>query len=346
MCASQGFACIKILVYTLEEMEDFGKSRANFDPEEWMRNLNRFLFNILPIIILIVLAVVLASGTFFQVEAEEEAVVLRFGKVTTTVGPGLHFKLPLGIDKVYSAPVKRVLRQEFGYRTGARFSDSVRRTAEDQSLMLTADINCAIVNWAVRYRIKNLSDYLFKHVDPTETLRDVSLTVMSELVGDYSIDEVLTIGRQEIEQKAQGMMQALIDQYETGIYIEAVSLTKVEAPEQVKEAFNAVNKALQVRDTIINEAERKRNSLLPKARGEKLQMIKEASGYAINRINTAKGDSDYFLQLLEEYSRSEEITRRRMYLETMAKVLSKIEKLYIVEDDSGILKLLNLGEKK
>lgn len=321
-------------------MNGFGEGGAGeyFDPGKFQNELKKAIKKYLIPIIIIVIIIAGAMTSFYQVEAEEQAVVLRFGKYHDTFEPGLQFKLPFGIDKVYKAPVKRVLNEEFGQVTQTQYRN--RNISGGQILMLTADINVAIVNWVVRYRIKDLRQFLFNHYDPTETLRDVSLTVMSRLCGDYSIDEVLTVGRQEIEHVARDIIQETVDQYETGIFIEAVALKIVEPPEQVKEAFSAVNKALQIRDKIINDAESERNRLIPKARGQKLQMIKEAEGYKIDRINRANGDAQFFLSMLEEYTKSPEITKQRMYLETMMKILPNVSKIYIIDDSSGVLKFL------
>lgn len=302
-----------------------------------------------PIIIGIVV-IVGAFSSFFTVRANEEAVVLRFGKYVETVGPGLHFKLPFGIDKVLCAEVKRIHNAEFGFRTvqSGRISsfDYTSRAAQVESLMLTGDLNCANVHWVIRYKIEDLKDYFFNVRNVEDTIRGVSQVVMRQLVGDRSIDEVLTIGRTEIETEAKTKDKELLDRYGCGIAVQAVLLKGVNPPEPVKDAFDAVNQAVQLKDKIINEAEGQKNKILPAAEGKKNKVIKEAEGYKIKRINQATGDIKAFHAVYEEYKKAEDVTRRRLYLETMANILPKCEKLYIIdEEQKGILPILRLGEE-
>ncbi|HLG30567.1 MAG TPA: FtsH protease activity modulator HflK [Candidatus Brocadiales bacterium] len=304
----------------------------------------------IPIIIGIVV-IVGAFSSFFTVKANEEAVILRFGKYVETAGPGLHFKLPFGIDKVLRAEVKRIYNEEFGFRTvrsrmGESAFDYTSPAVQAESLMLTGDLNCANVHWVIRYKIKDLKDYLFNVRDVNDTIRGVSQSVMRQLAGDRSIDEVLTIGRTEIEGASNTDVQGLLNKYGCGIAVQAVLLKGVNPPTPVKDAFDAVNQAVQLRDKIINEAEGQKNKILPAAEGKKNQAIKEAEGYRIKRINQATGDTKAFLAVYEEYKNAEDVTRRRLYLETMANVLSKCEKLYIIdEEQKGILPILRLGEE-
>ncbi len=295
--------------------------------------------------------IILGFSSVFTVKANQEAAILRFGKYAETVGPGLHFKLPFGIDKVYAGEVKRIYNEEFGYRTIRSGRESMIdynfRGAGEVSLMLTGDRNCAVVHWVVRYKIKNLKEFLFNVRDVKSTIRDVSETVMRRIVGDRSIDEVLTIGRRGIEDAAETEIEDVLDTFGCGIDIQVVNLKGVNPPEQVKDAFDAVNKAVQLRDQITNEAEGKRNKVIPAAMGKKEQAIREAEGYKIKRINEATGDTKAFLAIWKEYEKAKGVTRRRLYLETMEKAIPKCEEVYIIdEDQKGILPILNLGESK
>src|SRR3989304_4490682 len=245
--------------------------------------------------------IILGYSSMFTVRANEEAAILRFGKYMETVGPGLHFKLPFGIDKVYAGEVKRIYNEEFGYRTLRSGRESIIdynfRGASEVSLMLTGDRNCANVHWVVRYKINNLKEFLFNVRDVNSTIRDVSETVMRGTIGDMSIDEVLTIGRRKIEE--------------------------------------------------IEETEGRKNKVIPAAMGKKEQTIREAEGYKIKRINEATGDTKAFLAVWKEYEKAKDVTRRRLYLETMSRVIPKCEEIYIIDkDQKGILPILNLGEGK
>jgi len=256
---------------------EFKFDKIQFDP---------FKKYIIPVAIVLGI-IILGFSSVFTVRANQEAVILRFGKYAETVGPGLHIKMPFGIDKVYAAEVKRIYNEEFGYRTVR----SGREGATEVSLMLTGDRNCAVVHWVVRYKIKNLKDFLFNVRNVKSTIRDVSEAVMRRIVGDRSIDEVLTIGRRAIEDVAETEIEAVLDTYGCGIDIQAVNLKGVNPPSQVKDAFDAVNKAVQMRDQITNEAEGKKNKIIPAAMGKKQQAIREAEGYKIKRINEATGDT-------------------------------------------------------
>lgn len=288
---------------------------------------------------------------WYTVGASEEAVVLRLGRFHDITGPGFHGKLPFGIDRVRKGAVKTVHREEFGYRTikagkVSRFDYSSPQVVSEAT-MLTGDLNLAMVNWEVRYRIKNLKDYLFQLIDPVDTLRDVSEAVMRTEVGDRSVDEVLTLDRITIENAVAEKMQEQLDRFEAGIRVVKVNLKRVDPPDAVRDAFNAVNQAIQTRDRIINEAEGERNRRIPAARGAKDKIIKEAEGYEVGRINRAKGDTEAFLAVLEEYGKAQDVTRRRLYLESMEKVLPKIGAITLVDsDESGVLKLLDIGREK
>lgn len=276
---------------------------------------------------------------FYTVDAQENAVILRFGRrIPGQVGPGLHGKLPFGIDRVHKARVKEVKREEFGYRT---IQAGIETTYEvTSSLMLTGDLNVANVRWVVRYQIRDIADFLLNIRDARSVVRDVSSAVMRRVVGDYSVDEVITIGRQEIQAAAQEQMQQLLRDYGVGVHIVAVRLQESAPPAEVRDAFNEVNRSLQEKERTIQDAEGVRNDRIPAARGERERVILEAEGYKIEKINRAEGDVMEFRAVLEQYAEAEEITRNRLYLETMERILPRAGKKFVVENESDILKLL------
>lgn len=300
-------------------------------------------FNAAPVllVVLVILAIIIAMGSFYTIAPEERGVVTRFGKYLKTTDPGLQFKLPLGIDVVRPVKVKRQLKQDFGFRT---HQSGARAQYVDESLMVTGDLNAAIVEWIVQYRIENPVDFLFNVRNPEDTLHDASESVMREVVGDRTVDEVLTIGRQEIATNVEIQLQGLIDDYEMGIRIEQVVLQDVTPPEEVKDSFNEVNQAQQEREKLVNEARSEYNRIIPSAEGKAKQKIEEAEGYRLQRVNEAEGDARLFESVFLEYRKAPDVTRRRIYLETMEKVISKMGKKYIIDNDTqGILPLLQLN---
>lgn len=302
----------------------------------------------------IVMALIVLAGAFlwtsyYTVPSDSVAVVQRFGLYLKDVPAGLHFKLPLGIDTATIVPVKRQLKQEFGFTTpGARdpyqgARDGAQETKRETE-MVTGDLNAALVEWVVQYRISDPVKYLFEVREPAETLRYVSESVMREVVGDRTVDEVITIGRQEIESEALTAMQALSTKYTMGISIDQVQLKNINPPQPVQESFNEVNQAQQQKEKLINEARRDYNKVIPLAEGEKDQRIREADGYRLKRINEAEGDVARFNALFAEYTKAPEVTRRRIYIETLQSVLPGIESKIIIDDEvSSLLPLLNLG---
>ena len=286
-------------------------------------------------------------SAFYTVPSDSVAVVQRFGKLLKDVPPGLHLKLPLGIDTATIVPVKRQLKQEFGFSTPDssnpyQASDAGGQRQETQ--MVTGDLNAALVEWVVQYRISEPIKFLFEVREPSETLRYVSESVMREVVGDRTVDEVITIGRQEIESEALTKMQALSTKYALGISIDQVQLKNINPPEPVQESFNEVNQAQQEKEKLINEARRDYNKVIPLAEGEKDQRIREADGYRLKRTNEAEGDVARFNALLAEYTKAPEVTRRRLYIETLQEVLPGIRSKIIVDEQThSILPLLNLG---
>jgi len=289
-----------------------------------------------------------AWTAYYTVPSDSVAVVQRFGKYLKDVPPGLHFKLPLGIDAATIVPVKRQLKQEFGFATpGAADPYQVSREGPQETRMVTGDLNAALVEWVVQYRISDPVKFLFDVREPRGTLRDVSESVMREVVGDRTVDEVITIGRQEIETEALAKMQALSTKYEMGISIDQVQLKNINPPEPVQESFNEVNQAQQEKEKLINEARRDYNKVIPLAEGEKDQRIREADGYRLKRINEAEGDVARFSALLAEYSKAPEVTSRRIYIETLQAVMPGIRSKIIVDEQTrSILPLLNLDSQK
>ncbi|MGB5260067.1 MAG: FtsH protease activity modulator HflK [Gammaproteobacteria bacterium] len=296
------------------------------------------------VLVLLALAGLGAWTAYYTVPSDSVAVVQRFGKYLKEVPPGLHFKLPLGIDEATLVPVKRQLKQEFGFTTpGASDPYQSPHDGKRETEMVTGDLNAALVEWVVQYRISDPVKFLFEVREPSETLRYVSESVMREVVGDRTVDEVITIGRQEIETEALTKMQALSTKYTMGISIDQVQLKNINPPQPVQESFNEVNQAQQEKEKLINEARRDYNKVIPLAEGEKDQRIREADGYRLKRINEAEGDVARFSALLAEYSKAPEVTRRRIYIETLQDVMPGIRyKIIIDEQTRSILPLLNL----
>ena len=289
------------------------------------------------LVIVILLAVAMALTSMYTVEADEVAVVLRFGKYIDTTPPGLRFKLPLGIDQVIDVPVQRVFKEEFGFRTlraGVR-TQYDPRDYSDESLLLTGDLNIADVEWVVQYQISEPRKFLFDIRDVTRSLRDLSEAVMRTVVGDRTVTEVLTVGRIEIAAEVKQRLQELLDLYNTGLLLVNVTLQDVNPPETVKPSFNAVNEAKQEKEKLINEARTDYNESVPKAKGVARQQILEAEGYALKRVNEARGDADRFNAIRQEYQNAKAVTRRRLYLETMNAVLPKVKEIYVIDSESS-----------
>jgi membrane protease subunit HflK len=295
--------------------------------------------------VLVVLGAIIAFSSVFTIQPEEVGVVLRFGKYSRTAEPGLNFKMPPPIEQMFKVPVQRQLKQEFGFQTieagvRSRFSD---RDFEGESLMLTGDLNVAVVEWIAQYRVDDPYKYLFKVRNVTTTFRDMNEAVMRAVVGDRSVDEVITIGRLEIEDQVKLRLQELCDRYETGIVVDQIVLQDVNPPDAVKPSFNEVNQAEQERERAINDARSAYNRIIPKARGQAQETIQQAQGYAIDRVNSAHGDAVLFEEVYAAYKRAPDVTRRRIYLETMEAVYPKLERKLVLDDDlSGVLPLLDL----
>ncbi|MFH1768404.1 MAG: FtsH protease activity modulator HflK [Candidatus Omnitrophota bacterium] len=300
-------------------------------------------------IIAIICIVGVITTIFYTIQPNEVGVVLRFGKFIGTTPPGLHFRIPFGIERIYPVRVEFVYKEEFGFRTktpGIRTTYD-KRSYADESLMLTGDLNVMDVEWIVQYRIKDPFALLFNIRNIRATLRDISESVMRKIVGDFSFNEVLTTKRVEINNLAQVELQTILDTYGTGIEIITVKLQDVNPPDPVQSAFNEVNEAKQEKEKLINQAREIYNQKIPQAQGQALKIISEAEGYGLEKINTAEGDAKRFLLLLDAYNKAKDITRKRLYLENMNEILTKAGRKYIVdEQQTGILPLLQLENKK
>ncbi|HYX09868.1 MAG TPA: FtsH protease activity modulator HflK [Bacteroidales bacterium] len=295
-------------------------------------------------IIIVMVLLVVGFGSFFQIGTEEEGVVTRFGKHVRTVEPGLKMKIPF-IEKVYKVAVERQKKQEFGFRTRqAGIRTQYSRTGsvtEDEAIMLTGDLNLANVQWVVQYRISDPYNYLFKVRNPDNSLRDLSEAITRQIVGDRTVNEVLTVGRAEIASEVQALLQKMVREYSLGIEIAQVVLQDINPPEPVKQAFNAVNEAQQERETLINKAKSEYNKVIPRARGQAQETIQKAEGYATQRVNNAQGEVARFNALYDEYVRAPEVTKRRIYLETLQKVLPKLgDKIITSEKGNNMIPLL------
>jgi membrane protease subunit HflK len=285
-------------------------------------------------VVIILVLVVVGKSTFYTVEPDEEAVVIRFGKFIGTYPPGLHFKMPVGIDEVFFVKTKRVLQEEFGFRTKStanRRTEYSRKSFDHESLMLTGDLNVAEVEWVVQYQISDPFKYIFQTSNPTINIRDVSESIMRRVVGDRDVTEVLTTGRVEIAIDAQKLMQGVLDRYDMGVKIVTVKLQDVNPPNEVKPSFNEVNEAKQEQEKVINQAEQAYNKVIPEAKGKAEKMISEAEGYAEGLVNESEGDAARFTAILKEYKRAPLITRKRIYIETMEKIFKRMENLTIVD---------------
>ncbi len=319
-------------------MADKAYQNLNLPPE-----VRKILAN-LRIIVIALVIIILAFGSFFQIDPEEVGVITRFGKYTRTVDPGLNVKIPF-IEKVYKVPVERQQKVEFGFRTtkpGIR-TEYTRAGTKDESLMLTGDLNLADVEWVVQFRVEDAYNFLFKVRNPETTLRDISEASMRQVVGDRTVNEVLTVGRTEIASKVEELMQKLCREYSLGIKIDQVVLQDVNPPDPVKAAFNAVNEAQQEKETLINQAKSEYNKVIPKASGQAKETIQKAEGYATERVNNAKGEVARFNELYKEYVKAPEVTKRRIYLETMGSVIPKLgNKIITDQKGNNILPLLQM----
>jgi len=319
------------------------KAKLNLPPE-----LGKILKYWRPIATLLVLVLILLSS-IFQISTEEVGVITRFGKYVRQVEPGLNLKIPFAED-VYKVPVERQQKLEFGFRTaraGIDTQSNKSSSTKDESLMLTGDLNLAEVQWVVQYRVDDAYKNLFKVRNPESTLRIISEAAMRQIVGDRTVNEVLTVGRMEIASKLQVLIQQICREYSMGIKIEQVVLQNVNPPEPVKAAFNAVNEAQQEKETLINQAKSEYNKVIPKARGQAEETIQQAEGYAAERVNNADGEAARFTALYNEFVKAPEVTKRRIYLETMSNVIPKIGNVVITDQKgNNVLPLLQMQMNK
>jgi modulator of FtsH protease HflK len=302
---------------------------------------------IVPAAIFGLVALSVLFTTWFTIDPEEAGIVLRFGRFVRQVPSGLHMKLPYPLETVVKVPVERQLKEEFGFRTeeaGIRTTYSAEDLTEE-SLMLTGDLNVAVVEWTAQFRVRDPYKYLFKVRNVRKTFRDMNETVMREVIGDRSVNEVLTVGRQEIAAEVEQRLQALCNQYENGIKVEQIVLQDVNPPDAVKPSFNEVNQAQQEREKLINQARADYNQIIPRAMGQAEQAVEQAQGFATGRVNRARGDAELFIQVHAAYQRAPEVTRRRMYLETMSRIYPKVKRKIVLDEDlKGVLPLLPLNQ--
>ncbi|KMY67188.1 membrane protein [Desulfocarbo indianensis] len=297
------------------------------------------------LVVLIVLALMAGSSSYYTVDPEETGVVLRFGKFVRESGPGLHFKLPLGIETATLVKTGRVFKEEFGFRgtqPGIR-SRFTEKGYSDESIMLTGDLNVIDVKWIVQFKVREPRKWLFSVRDGVAAIRDLSEAVMRSIVGNRYGDEVLTLARLEIANQAQTELQKLLDFYEVGVQIITVKLQDVNPPTPVQPAFNEVNEARQQKERMINEAQQAYNREIPKALGNAKRVVTEAEGYATERVNRANGEAQRFNQVLAAYRQAQEVTKRRFFLETMQNVLKNAGRVYVVDESvKGLLPFMDL----
>jgi len=321
--------------------------RGDFQPIDF--KIPKIKFSIIRGVIIGIIAVILLVGSIYQVSPEELGVILRFGKFVRTADPGLHFKLPLGIEKLTKVPVQRQLKLEFGFRTtrpGIRSEYRVTPETAREAVMLTGDLNVVIVEWIVQYKIKDAYKFLFKIRNPEDTFRYMNEAIVRRIVGDNSVDEVITVGRARIASEAKDELQQLCDLYEIGIDVNQLIFQDINPPDPVKPSFNEVNESLQEKERKINEAWSDYNQEIPRASGEAEQVLRASEGYATERVNRAAGDAALFSSVYREYARAPLVTRKRLYIETLNDILPKIKKKIIVDEKlRNILPLLNLGEE-
>lgn len=313
---------------------------------EWLKN-NRSLVKTVLVAGFVLFG---AYSSFYTVQPSEEAVVTRLGRYDRTTPPGLHFLVPFWVEVATKVRTKLVLQEEFGFRsrdTSQIVTNYSKDDFEKESLMLTGDLNVADVEWIVQYQIADPRKYLFAAQDPQRNIRDVSEAIMRRVVGDRTVNEVLTTGRVEIATEAHKLTQEVLDKYDIGIRVVTVKLQDVNPPDMVKPSFNEVNAAKQEQEKAINMAEEAYNKIIPEARGKAEETISEAEGYASAIVNRSKGDSERFLMTLKEYRQAPEITRTRIYIETMQELFSRFKNMTIVDEKAkGLLPVYGSGPTK
>ena len=333
-------------------MQDWGSGPSNDDLEKKVIEIRDYIKNkfnpqkgLLPVLVVVVLIVLGAYTSMYEVDTEETGVVLRFGKFSGFADPGLHFKLPLGIDRVYLVPTGRVLKEEFGFRTVTPDirSTFTKRGLEEESLTLTGDLNVSDVEWIVQFQVADPFKFMFRINDPVGTIRDIAEAMVRKVIGNANVTEVLTTERALLANEIQGDLQSTLNEYDIGVRIVTVKFQDVTPPDPVKAAYNEVNEAEQQRESLIFQAREQFNREVPRARGEAKKVLQEAEGYAVERVNKARGETNRFLALLTEYRKDPPVTRSRIYLETLEEVLPRLEEIYVMDDKTGgLLPLLPL----
>lgn len=320
---------------------------SNADLEELERFLKK-LFNNSKLIYVLIASVVVIVGlytSFYTIQPDEEGVVLRFGKYHQTTPPGLHAKLPFGIDKTIKVKTKLILQEEFGFRTRSTQGTRTSYTEsgfKDESLMLTGDLNVADVEWITQFQIAEPQKFLFNIREPIQNIRDISEAIMRRVVGDRLVNDVLTVGRTEIAMEAKELTQQVLDSYDMGIKVVSIKLQDVNPPEPVKPSFNKVNEAKQEQEKAINQAEKYYNKIIPEARGKAEQKIAEAEGFAEAILNRAKGDAERFQSMLVSYKKAPQVTKDRMYIETVEKLLKRLDTITVIDPEvEGLLPVYN-----
>jgi len=337
---SQGECLVNAKSSSVSDLLSAARKRGNSGPPQLPSGL-------LGIGLLALLAIWGLFSSYYTVQPEERAVVKRFGAVVKIADPGLHFKIPFGVDEIQRVATERVLKQEFGFRTagGSERTEYSDAGFPDESLMLSGDLNVIDVEWVVQYRIADPMKYLYAMREPTGTLRDISESVMRRVVGNRLGSEVLTTARVDISNTARDEIQKAMERYDNGIHVVTVELQDVVPPEAVQPAFNEVNEARQERERMINEATKRANQEIPRARGEANRAIAEAEGYATERVNQALGETARFNSILVEYRNAPDVTRTRMYLEAIDRVLPTVGSVVVTQKGQmPPLPLLNLRD--
>ncbi|MET0386764.1 MAG: FtsH protease activity modulator HflK [Polyangiales bacterium] len=310
---------------------------------DFLSRIGRGLSGQLGVLLIVGVAIVSMVTSYYQVEPEEVALVTRFGRYVYTAQPGPHFKWPLGIETTHKVPIQRQLKEEFGFRTIRAGVQSDFRQGDDaskESSMLTGDLNVANVEWIIQYKVKDPYKFTFRVRDVQGTLRDVTEAMMRKVVGDHSVSEVLTVGRERIQVQVKDDLQEVCDHYEMGVEIMQLVLQDVNPPEAVRDSFNEVNQALQERERVINQAWASYNSVIPEAEGKALQTVQAAEGYATERVNNARGEVQRFVAIESEYKKAPAVTRARLFLENIDRVMVRAKRRMIIDDSlKGILPL-------
>ena len=333
-----------------EKLKQQQQSRGPTPPQmdEVVKNLKKIKLPGGPLVFVLLLVILGIYTSVYKIDTEEVGVVQRFGKYIKSTQPGLNFKLPFGIETVTPVPVRRILKEEFGFssqRTSSRSRTAFTTENNNEALMLTGDLNVAVVPWIVQYRVNDPYNFLFKVQDVTRLLRDMSEASMRLVVGDRSINEVLT-RREEMADAAKIVLQEELDNSQAGITVVTIEMKRTNVPGPVQDSFNEVNQAIQEKERVIYQAREEYNKAIPTARGDAERVVKAAEGYALDRVNRAKGDAARFESIYAEYVNARDVTARRLYLETLQELLPRMGFKYIIDDNqSNLLPLLNLNQK-